>query len=260
MNEIFLPPHQIFRVRRETRRRSLAVAAVEQLTPKMRRIRFASADLHDFASDASDDHIKLFFPMAEPQENDKPFCMRDYTPRAFDPAAGTLTIDFALHEAGPATRWALSAQPGDALEIGGPRGSLIVPDDFDWYLLIGDETALPAIGRRVESLRPDTKVTTIVAVDGTADHQHFVTQANWKPVWVHRAGSSADDAALLRAALAERSPLPEGDGYIWIAAEAHAARMLRNMVVDTLGHPKAWVKAAGYWTKGTANVHETIGD
>jgi NADPH-dependent ferric siderophore reductase len=65
MNEMFVPPHQIFRVRRETRRRLVTVSGVEQLTPKMRRIRFASADLRDFASDASDDHIKLIFPLAD---------------------------------------------------------------------------------------------------------------------------------------------------------------------------------------------------
>ncbi len=36
------------------------------------------------------------------------------------------------------------------LDIGGPRGLAVVPDDFDWYWLIGDETALPAIGRFIE--------------------------------------------------------------------------------------------------------------
>ena len=77
--------------------------------------------------------------------------MRDYTPRAFDAAGNRLTIDFALHDAGPATAWALNARPGETLLIGGPRGSTVVPDDFDFYLLAGDETALPSIGRRLES-------------------------------------------------------------------------------------------------------------
>ncbi|MGL1747182.1 siderophore-interacting protein, partial [Vibrio parahaemolyticus] len=49
--------------------------------------------------------------------------------RRFDPVLGTLTIDFALHQAGPATAWALAAKPGDRLEIGGPRGSTILADD-----------------------------------------------------------------------------------------------------------------------------------
>ena len=50
------------------------------------------------------------------------------------------------HDGGPATSWAKAAVPGDTLEIGGPRGPTIVANDFDWFLLVGDETALPAIG------------------------------------------------------------------------------------------------------------------
>jgi NADPH-dependent ferric siderophore reductase len=54
----------------------------------------------------------------------------------------TLTIDFAIHLAGP-HQWAAAAKVGDRLDIGGPRGSAVVPDDFDWYLLIGDEARCP---------------------------------------------------------------------------------------------------------------------
>lgn len=78
--------------------------------------------------------------------------VRDYTPRGFDPVALTLEIDFALHGAGPATRWEAQAQGGQRLGVGGPRGSFIRPTDFDGHLLIGDDTALPAIARRLAEL------------------------------------------------------------------------------------------------------------
>ena len=188
----------------------------------MRRIEFASADLHDFASDGTDDHVKIFIPdTAAPNS-----VARDYTPRAFDPADGTLTIDFALHKAGPATAWAISAKAGDALEIGGPRGSQVVADDFDFYLLVGDETALPAIGRRVETLRPGAPVTTIVVVDDAAEAQSFVTRADWRPTWVFRQ-DGRDDATLLRAALDAWRAL-DGDGYVWIAAEGRRGADAEN--------------------------------
>ncbi len=245
MTVLDAPRHRITRSRREPQRRSLTVTAVERLTPKMQRIGFASPDLHDFASDAPDDHIKLFF-----DDGVSGRCMRDYTPRRFDPALGTLTIDFALHQAGPATAWALDARIGDQLDIGGPRGSTIIPDDFDWYLLIGDETALPAIGRRIEELRPGVPVISIVAVDGDGERQEFATRADWMPRWVFRANAS-DDAALLRRSLA-RITLPRGDGFVWIAAEANVARDLKDEIIDRLGHPPAWLKSSGYWTRGAA--------
>jgi NADPH-dependent ferric siderophore reductase len=147
---------------------------------------------------------------------------------------------------------------GDILEIGGPRGSAVVPDDFDWYLLVGDETALPAIGRRIEELRPGVPVTSFVVVPEPEDAQHVATAASWSGHWIAR-GDATDDAALLLAAM-KGFTLPRGDGFVWIAAEAHAARALRRHVVEVLGHPKAWTKAAGYWLRGVADAHERIED
>lgn len=255
MSAAIQPRHDFTRVRRETRRRILMVVQTGLLTPRMQRVVFTSPDLHDFASDAPDDHVKLFLPGTGSGAS----VMRDYTPRAFDAGRGELTVDFALHEAGPATDWAVRARPGDTLEIGGPRGSLIVPDDFDWYLLIGDETALPAIGRRVEALRAGVPVTTIVLVDNPDEVQTVATAARWSPRWLFRDGAHMDDATLLLDGLAAQS-LPRGDGFVWIAAEARAVRAVRQQVVDGLGHPKHWLKASGYWVRGEAGAHEKFGD
>jgi NADPH-dependent ferric siderophore reductase len=252
-----LQRHTTTRIRHELRRRTLTVASTELLTPRMRRFGFISPDLHDFVSAAHDDHVKLFFPAVGNDTDGRETCMRDFTPRRFDRSLGTLIIDFALHEAGPATNWATSAQIGDTLEIGGPRGSSVVPDDFDWYLLIGDETALPAIGRRVEELRADVPVASFVLIEA-GETQHFQTRAAWTPRWIARDGSP-DDASLLRTALADYA-LPNGDGFVWIAAEASVARGVRNHVIEDLGHPRQWTKAAGYWKRGQADAHEKIED
>lgn len=238
--------HQIARLRHDTRRRTLTVATIEALGTHMRRIGFTSPELHDFVSASPDDHIKLFFEDTGGQS-----VMRDFTPRRFDTGAGTLTIDFALHDTGPATQWAAAAQVGDRLAIGGPRGSAVVPDDFDWYLLIGDESALPAIGRRVEELRAGVPVITLGLVNGAADEQVFATRADWTGHWVHRTG--ADGAAALIDAL-KALTLPAGEGFVWIAAETGVAKTLRAHVLDTLGHPREWLKASGYWTKGLADA------
>ncbi len=245
--------HRIERVRHDTRRRTLTVDSVAKLTPHMLRIGFTAADLHDFVSLSADDHIKLFFP----GEGD-PGCMRDYTPRSFDRASGGMTIDFALHDAGVATRWAAAAKVGDTLEIGGPRGSAIIPADFDWYWLIGDETALPAIGRWLEEAPAGTPITTVVVVEGEQDVQTVSTKAEWLPVWTVRDGV-ADDATLLQAGLAAQRT-PPGDGFVWIAAEANVARTVRNYVLGERRHPREWTKAGGYWVRGRADAHDRIED
>lgn len=247
------PRHRVERFRQEPRRRVLTVAGVADLGPRMRRIDFTSPDLADFVSRSPDDHVKVFVP--DPAA-DGGVAMRDYTPRRFDAASRMLTIDFALHDAGPASAWARSARVGDRLDIGGPRGSVVVPDDFDWYLLVGDETALPAIGRRLETLRADVPVTAVMVVDGPEDVQAFETAARLDPIWVFRDGSG-DDAALLRARL-EAWRAPSGEGWVWIAAEAAVARALRDHMLEVRGHPRPWVKAAGYWVAGRAGASDKM--
>jgi NADPH-dependent ferric siderophore reductase len=245
--------HQVTRIRRERRRRALTVTSTERLSPHMLRLCFTSPDLADFESAAADDHVKLFVP-----DGAGGVAMRDYTPRAFDTAARTLTIDFALHQAGPATAWALGAKPGDTVQIGGPQGSNVVADDFDWYLLIGDETALPAIARRLEELRPGVPVRVLALVDAPEDQVALPAREGLTVEWRCR-GEGGDDAGRMTAGL-DAAPLPAGEGYVWIAAEASLARALRAHVIETLGHPREWVKAAGYWMRGVADAHERIGD
>lgn len=247
--------HEITRVRHETRLRTLTVQSIEQLSTNMLRIYFASNDLADFVSASFDDHIKIFLPGdGARDENNKP-PMRDFTPRRFDAAAGTLTIDFALHDTGPAVAWARQATVGDTLEIGGPRGSVIIPEDFDWYLLIGDETALPAIGRRVEELATSVPVFTYVVLDAADEAQDFTTAADWHPNWLVR--DDRDDADIVLSALANFVK-PGGDGFVWIAAEATVAKSLRNFVESDMGQNRNWIKAAGYWQRGADGAHVRI--
>src|SRR5471032_2126017 len=134
------PLRRVERVRHDIKRRDLQVARVEELSPNFRRVTFTGDSLADFVSASFDDHVKVFFepaPGAEPAR-------RDYTPRRYDNAAHELAIEFALHGEGAASDWAAQAAPGQRLTIAGPKGSLIIPVDYDWHLLVGDKTALPA--------------------------------------------------------------------------------------------------------------------
>jgi len=234
--------HQIARIRKESVRRTLRVAAKEYITPRMLRIVFQSDELQGFDSPSPDDHIKIILPAGG---DEKP-AARDFTPRAWNLETGSFTIDFALHEAGPATEWARDAQVGDQLQIGGPRGSSVVPDDFDWYLMIGDAAALPSFSRRLEQLRPGVPVAVFAAIEDAGEQQQFATDARCEAHWLPGSSAPASSAAL-RSAL-EAFPLPAGDGFIWIAAEASVSHDLYSYLVEQRGHPTQWIKASAYWT------------
>jgi NADPH-dependent ferric siderophore reductase len=113
--------HRTHRVRRNSRRRTLAVLEKRHVTPRMLRIVLGADDFDDFTTPSADDHIKLYVPGEQGDLE-----ARDFTPRHFDAEAKKLTIDVALHPAGPANDRAERAQIGDFVEIGGPRGSLMI--------------------------------------------------------------------------------------------------------------------------------------
>jgi NADPH-dependent ferric siderophore reductase len=246
--------HESIRIRHEPKRRTLTVRQISALSPKMLRIVMEGAELADFASDAFDDHVKLFVPLPGGDT-----IKRDYTPRAFDRVARQLTIDFAVHDAGPATNWALAARVGDKMDIGGPRMSVPVPDDFDWWILVGDEASLPAIARRLEEMPDGAPVAVLVAVSGAEEEQRLATNAALDIVWVHRPLDRADDAAAMIRALASIARR-DGDGFVWIAGESSFARAIRTEFIERRGHPHSWIKARGYWKKGVAGSHDNLAD
>lgn len=232
------------------KRRTLSVTAVERITPNMLRLSLTGEDLADFVSLSPGDHIKVFVT------DSKGFMqMRDYTPRKFDAAARQLVIDFALHEAGPATLWALQAKVGDKLEIGGPRGSLVISNVKRW-LLIGDETALPSIGRRIEEAKAGTEFTSLVSITTRDEQQHFVTQAKHAAHWVYRAAYKANDPLPMLTALQDIDIAPET--YVWIGTEATVARAVRAYLTEERGVPLSWLRASGYWSMGIADAHDKL--
>ena len=231
---------RVERVRHELKRRNLTVSKVESPTPHFRRITFTDTSLADFVSASFDDHIKVFVGDAR----------RDYTPRSFDNGRRELVIEFALHGDGPAADWAAKAAPGDTLAIGGPKGSLVVPLDYDWHLLAGDETAFPAVARRLEELPAGAKAIVVLKAADAADRRRFTTAADLDITWV-----ATDDALL---ATIRALALPAGEGYAWCAGEAACMAALRRELVDVKGHPREAIRAAAYWKRGATGHHENL--
>lgn len=254
--------HESHRVRHPVVIRSLHVLRVERLTLHMQRIVFGGSELDGFLSSSPEDHVKLFFPNSKGQlvppkmgpdgpiypTDREPSPMRDYTPREYDAERGELTIDFVLHGDGPASTWAAQAKAGQSLVIAGPRGSFIVADDFDHYVLIGDETALPAMGRWLEVMPANATVTLLAEIPDRADRQSLRSNAHFDVQWLERQGADAATSNLLETAL-RRLPIPAGDTFYWIATESQRARHLRQYLSDERGVPKDWLKASGYWQR-----------
>ena len=247
-----VPTRGVQRVRHELKRRQLQVLRTRQVTPQLLCVTLAGDDLADFVSASHDDHVKVFIPSS----GDAPPAMRDYTPRRFDTSARELDIEFVLHGDGPAASWAGQAQPGQALSIGGPRGSFVVSNDFDWYLLVGDETALPAVARRLEELPASARVTVVLIVDDASAQLPLASAAALDLRWVVRSNAAGVEPQLVSALRGVARPA--GDGYAWAAGEASEIAAVRQYLVQAWELDKSRIRAASYWKRGAVGHHETL--
>ncbi|MBP2336440.1 NADPH-dependent ferric siderophore reductase [Saccharothrix coeruleofusca] len=249
---------------------ALHVTHVERVTPHVVRVSFTGPGLEEFPI-WPDQQLKLLFPrpghglpelsytedehgmgwyraFTSVPEQRRPW-MRSYTVRRYDPLRQEIAVDFVLHEhgAGPATRWAASARPGDTIGRYGPAAAYARPlGAADWYLFAGDETAVPAIATLVASLPPATPATAVIEVRDEAEEQRLPTRARLSVRWVHRGDQPPGlGDGLLRAVRA--TDFPPGEGRAWVAGEAGVVRAIRAHLVRERGLPKPAVDFSGYW-------------
>lgn len=247
--------------------RRVEVARVVDVTPRMRRVTLVGPELGTFERDGLpmpafdapwfDDHVKIVLasdgdvasalPVQRAHGIDWPPAPnrqgRDYTPRRWDAAAGELDLDLVLHGDGPAAAWAQAARPGSDLWFVGPKASTVWPDDVDWALLAGDETALPAIGRFLDERPVDVPVQVVVTIGAESARQDLALRESDTVRWV--VAPEGDRAALDEAVRAlEWWP---GQVYAWAASESRALLPVRRYLTRERAVPRTHVDVTGYW-------------
>ncbi|MGO2092055.1 siderophore-interacting protein [Mycetocola reblochoni] len=248
--------------------REVEVVRTTRLSDTMIRLTFGGEGAAGFESAIFDEHVKLIFPEPDTGELRLPLpdgddliwprpipTSREYTVRAHRPDAQEIDIDFVVHASGLASDWARDAQPGDRAHIAGPPGGYRVSDDYDFYVLVADETALPAVARWLEESPRSRSGAVVVEVEGPRSEQSLDAPEGVSVTWLHGGGAATDN--LIRGALAVE--IPEGSRvFVWLAGEAGAIKPLRRWVRDELGLTKHHSSITGYWKRGIADTHEHL--
>ena len=226
----------------------LTVSSVTPITADYRRVTFDGPGLERLSFQPGQD---LMLRVPEPGGA---VTNRRYTIRSADREAARVTVDMVVHGDGPGARWAAKAGPGDGLEAIGPRGKVVLDDNADWHLFIGDETALPGMSIMAESLAPDMPAVMVIEVpehvegydpELPADHGLVMT-------WIERGDAEPGETARLVAA-AEQVSFPLGRPHAYVAGEMKVVRAVTAQLTAR-GLDRTAIDAKAYWRRGGANA------
>ncbi|WP_431973938.1 siderophore-interacting protein [Micromonospora haikouensis] len=174
--------------------------------------------------------------------------LRAYTVRSFDAAAGELTIDVVHHgDQGVAGPWAARLRPGDPVRFVGPGGAYAPSPDADWHLLVGDESALPAIAAALERLPAGAPARVYLEVADAAEEQPLPSKGDVELTWLHRGDRPVGEALV---AAVRALDFPPGTVHAFVHGEATFVRELRRLLRVERGVPREWLSISGYWRRG----------
>ncbi len=235
---------------------------VERLSQDLLRVVLTGGTLDRFeASGATDAYINARFlpegsPVGVPFTKDDLEGVADefrprprrFTIRDWDSERQMLSIDFVAHgDTGFAGSWAQRAQPGDRLQFEGPGGSYRPSPDVDWHLLVGDESALGAIGASVQSLTADARALVFAVVEKPGCEIDLPSVAEVTTVWLYRE-DGADSEDWVAAALAA-TDFPDGTFDVFVHGEAGEVRAVRRHLAADRGLDLDGASISPYWRR-----------
>jgi NADPH-dependent ferric siderophore reductase len=297
------------------------VVRVDRLSPAFVRFELGGACLADFGVDGPlyDQRIKLIFPgvpggpvpsvegaddswydtwikrPVEERGHMRTYTIRDVRGQGVDTR---LVVDIVVHPddhgvPGPGCAWAANASVGDRLVVMAPRrgqfygGIEFEPGTARRLLLVGDETAVPAICAILAQLGNDAAGAAFLEVPTAADVLSVQHPEGVEVVWLAR-DEDPHGARLHQAVLEHLGiggvPIEEpeeidpdlwetpsysssgeavdvpatvvghdlDDIYAWIAGESGVVTTLRRVLVKDLGVDRRQVAFMGYWRRGVS--------
>lgn len=175
---------------------------------------------------------------------------RTYTVRRINSAGRTIDIDFVVHgDEGLAGPWAAKAKPGDQIALMGPGGAYDPDATADWHLLVGDESATPAIAATLEALPKEATGVVFLECESPDDMIELAKPHGVEIVWVRR-DVRDDETKFLLADAVRAYRWPAGRVQVFAHGERESMKALRDVFLKERGLLKEQLSLSGYWAAG----------
>lgn len=242
------------RIRREPPRfRTVVVRAVEDVTPRLKRVTLAGEELAGMDPPQLASSVRLLLSDETPTWNGNEFLLADgsrpvirtFTPLRFSASAGTLDIEIVRHGGGAASEWVASAAVGDEVALSGPGRGYEIDAAATAFVIAGDETALPAIGQLLEAVPESLPASAHVEI---ADSSARIDGGAYGAVEWHELPSDDRPGDALVGVMAALD-IPDA-ASVWVAGEAAAVQRIRKHLFDERGLTRSQATVRGYWKHG----------
>ncbi len=240
--------------------KSLVVTDSRPLTPNMIRLQLLGDAVADFPPNSVGGYIKFAFdangnPVTDTDSEEK-LTLRSYTIRSLDNLRKCVSVDMALHgkdgrHDGPASAFARAAKPGDRISITGPGNVKSLNPSSDWYLIVGDMTALPAISAKLEELAAlgePIRGHLIVEVLDAADALCLPVFDDLEVTVITNPDPAKNTDALINSV--RKIPWRDGAPFVWCASEFSRMRDVRQYVRAERGVGLEDRYISSYWMYG----------
>lgn len=242
--------------------RRVTVDRIVDLSPHLRRFTFSGAELEGLVIEEPAASVRLLVPsrgsgeLVMPQWNGNEFLLPDggrplirtFTPRFLRTDPAEIDLDVVLHGDEGASGWALTARAGAHAAISGPGRGYSIDPSSDPLLLLGDETAIPAIAQLLESVPAGTPVIAHMEVARPDARIRLPEHPNTSLTWHDLAAGDPPGTALLAAVAVE--DLGEA-ARVWAAGEAAGVQRIRKHLTER-GIDRSRTTVRGYWKIGRA--------
>lgn len=176
--------------------------------------------------------------------------IRTYTHKGIDLEKNELIIDFVDHgDGGPASKWAREAKAGSKLGIMMRTEEKELCPAAEWYLLVGDATAIPVLSAILETLPETAKGVCIIEVHGKKDEQPLKTKADIEFKWLHNAQPHIKSEM---ADTVKNIAIPETTKFGYVAAEFSSVKEIRTYLRKEKNWTSKELNAYSYWKAGAA--------
>lgn len=248
---------------------TLEVRRRESLTPAFASVTFGGPALRELIVAGNDQTVRLFFPrdgqtaLRMPTASSEAWMaqvllmpksvrprVRNLTIRRARPADDEIDIEFALHGDSHLSSWVRRVRPGDQAGIFDMGTTYRPPEHARSQLLVGDETALPAILAILDQAPPSLTAEVHLEVPTTADMRDVVAPPGVRVHWHSRDDVPDQRPGTVVLEAVRRATMPPGRVYAWVAGESRLATSVRRHLVNDRGVPKADISFAGYWRQG----------